>query len=45
MLMDSLTRLNQLWNQLKRPRKVPGMSGTIGRPSDLIPEYAKTVND
>ena len=32
--------LKQLHKELLMPKKVPGMNGTIGRPSDLIPEYA-----
>ena len=43
--MSRLDQINQLWKQLKKSRKTPGMSGTIGRPSDLIPEYAKSVNN
>ena len=38
--MSKLDELNGLWQQLLNRRKIPGQVGTIGRPSDLIPEYA-----
>jgi len=38
--MSKLDLLKQLHLELLRPRKMPGMKGTIGRPSDLIPTYA-----
>jgi hypothetical protein len=44
-LMGKLDQLKQLHRELLRPKKAPGMAGTIGRPSDLIPEYAKSVNN
>ena len=43
--MSKLDELNGLWQQLLKRRRIPGQVGTIGRPSDLIPEYAKSVND
>jgi hypothetical protein len=38
--MGKLDLLKQLHRELLMPKALPGMKGTIGRPSDLIPTYA-----
>ena len=43
--MTKLDDLKKLHRELLMPKALPGMKGTIGRPSDLIPEYAKSVNN
>ncbi len=39
-LMSKLDLLKQLHRELLMPKALPGMKGTIGRPSDLIPVHA-----
>ena len=39
-LMGKLDQLKQLHRELLMPKALPGMKGTIGRPSDLIPVHA-----
>jgi len=38
--MSRLDLLNKLHWELLMPKKMPGMKGTIGRPSDVIPVHA-----
>jgi len=38
--MSKLDLLKQLHFELLRPKPMPGMKGTIGGPSDLIPVHA-----
>ena len=38
--MSKLGELKRLHRELLMLKKTPGMKGTIGRPSDLIPTYA-----
>ena len=38
--MSKLDLLKQLHRELLMPKALPGMKGTIGRPSDLIPVHA-----
>ena len=38
--MTKLGELKRLHRELLMPKALPGMKGTIGRPSDLIPTYA-----
>ena len=38
--MSKLDDLKRLHVELLMPKALPGMKGTIGRPSDLIPTYA-----
>jgi|TARA_R110000824_G_scaffold314537_2_gene501384 hypothetical protein len=38
--MGKLDLLKQLHRELLMPKALPGMKGTIGRPSDLIPVHA-----
>jgi len=38
--MSKLGELKRLHRELLMPKALPGMKGTIGRPSDLIPTYA-----
>ena len=38
--MTKLGELKRLHRELLMPKALPGMKGTIGRPSDIIPEYA-----
>ena len=38
--MTKLGELKRLHRELLMPKALPGMKGTIGRPSDLIPVHA-----
>jgi len=38
--MSKLGELKRLHRELLMPKALPGMKGTIGRPSDLIPVHA-----
>ena len=38
--MGKLDQLKKLHRELLMPKALPGMKGTIGRPSDLIPVHA-----
>jgi len=37
--MGKLDQLKKLHRELLMPKALPGMKGTIGRPSDLIPVH------
>ena len=38
--MSKLGELKRLHRELLMPKALPGMKGTIGKPSDLIPVHA-----